>query len=562
MPPSKSKASPAPSPLGGKSTPPLRPQAEEKLKCRANPDPDHSCPEEKNRLLHELHAHQIELEVQNEELQRAQLELDEARTRYFDLYDLAPVGYITLCADGLIQEVNLTAATMLGVNRTTLFQRPFSDFVCGEDRALQLTHWRQLLATREHQGWSLRLVGANRSPFWVQVQARVGPRGEFRITFTDISENKQAEEKLRESEARYRRITEGLIDYQYTVRIEHGRAVETNHSPACEMVTGYSAEDFAADPYLWIKMVTPDDRPRLTAHLQPILAGKEINPIEHKIVRKDGEVRWVVDKFILHRDEAGAILSYDGVVKDITERKRTRELFLHTEKLSAMGRLAASIAHEFNNPLQSVMNVIKGVRRWGALKAEDAKLMELAFTECVRMRDLIKSLQEFNRPTANRAAPMDLHAAIDCLLLLAKKECLSKHITLATEYAAALPPYTGIEDQIKQVILNLLNNAVDACEQGGIVTIKTEFDQENIILRVQDTGIGIQPENLSHIFEPFFSTKPAVKGTGLGLFVSYGIVKTHRGEIEVQSEVGKGSLFSVILPRAKGENGLEKNSVG
>ena len=138
--------------------------------------------------------------------------------------------------------------------------------------------------------------------------------------------------ELRESEDRYRRITEGLTDYQYSVRVENGRAVETTQSPACVTVTGYTPEEFAADPYLWFRMVVPEDRELVRERVQQILAGKEVAPIEHRILRKDGEVRWVCDTTILFKDASGKLLSYDGVIKDITERKRAEEVLQNSQE--------------------------------------------------------------------------------------------------------------------------------------------------------------------------------------------------------------------------------------
>ncbi|MDD2915124.1 MAG: diguanylate cyclase [Gallionella sp.] len=138
-------------------------------------------------------------------------------------------------------------------------------------------------------------------------------------------ESEKLADALRESEARYKRITEGLTDYQYTVRIENGRAVKTTQSPGCVTVTGYTAEEFSADPYLWIQMVVPEDRERVREHVRQILAGKDVPAIEHHIIRKDGKIRWVNDTIILCRDDAGKLLSYDGVINDITERKQAEE---------------------------------------------------------------------------------------------------------------------------------------------------------------------------------------------------------------------------------------------
>lgn len=143
--------------------------------------------------------------------------------------------------------------------------------------------------------------------------------------FDRESERKRMEKALKESEERYRRITEGLTDYQYTVRVENGRPVGTTQSPACVTVTGYMAEEYAANPYLWIQMVVPEDRERVMQHVQRILAGQDVSPIEHRITRKNGETRWISDTTILFRDAPGKLLSYDGVIKDITERKQAEQ---------------------------------------------------------------------------------------------------------------------------------------------------------------------------------------------------------------------------------------------
>ena len=151
-------------------------------------------------------------------------------------------------------------------------------------------------------------------------------------SFLDVSERQRSAEALRKSEARYRRITEGLTDYQYTVRVEEGRAVETLQTAACARVTGYTAEELAADPYLWIQMVTPEDRDRVREHARRILAGEDLPAIEHRIVRKDSAVRWVSDTAILFKDDSGKLLSYDGVISDITERKRAEEALRLSEE--------------------------------------------------------------------------------------------------------------------------------------------------------------------------------------------------------------------------------------
>jgi len=230
--------------------------------------------------------------------------------------------------------------------------------------------------------------------------------------------------------------------------------------------------------------------------------------------------------------------------------ERTHRQLLHSEKLSAVGKLSASIAHEFNNPLQGIMNVLSGVHDRAQTNEEDALLLELALKECHRIRDLIMQLQNFNRPTTGRVSFVDLHELIDVMLLMTKEDFRSKGIAVEKKYAGNMPHIQGVDDLLKQVILNLLTNAADACEGGGIINISTAVLDQEVAIRIQDSGKGISAKNMPHIFEPFFSTKPQVKGVGLGLSVSYGIIKSHHGRIEVNSEEGHGAVFTIILPIA------------
>jgi PAS domain S-box-containing protein len=148
----------------------------------------------------------------------------------------------------------------------------------------------------------------------------------------EITLRKHAEAMLQESEQRYRRITEGLTDYLYTVRVQDGRAVETTHSEACVSVTGYRSEEFAAFPYLWLDMVVPEDRDHVIEYVKGILAGKQMSPIEHRIMRKDGQIRWVSDMPIVQVDSLGRLISYDGVIRDITERKHAETALQESEE--------------------------------------------------------------------------------------------------------------------------------------------------------------------------------------------------------------------------------------
>ena len=237
------------------------------------------------------------------------------------------------------------------------------------------------------------------------------------------------------------------------------------------------------------------------------------------------------------------------VLERTQELLETQKQYLHAEKLSAIGKLSASIAHEFNNPLQGILSVLKGLKKRAILEDEDRVLLEAIIVESDRMKDLIRSLQDFNRPSSDQKTVMDMHNALESILILQKSDFNGRGISVVRNFEEGLPQIMAVSDQIKQVLLNLLANAADACHKTGCeITVSTWQDKDRVAIAIKDTGIGINPSNIEHIFRPFYTTKAEVSGTGLGLSVSYGIVKKHHGEIRVESKPGEGTTFTVLLP--------------
>lgn len=304
------------------------------------------------------------------------------------------------------------------------------------------------------------------------------------------------------------------------------------------------------------------------------LAGEVIEIDDDRYKRPDGTIRrmrWKTHPWYSLRGDIGGVAVF---IEDVTERKRyekklrilnkrleekveqqTRELqktqarYLHAEKLSSIGKLSATIAHELNNPLQSVMTILKGMKS-AMLEEEDRTLLGLALSENQRMKNLLRNLLDFNRPSSGKKVLMDMHEAIDSVLLLCKTDFKHKKISTVLNYTKQLPPISVIPDQIKQVLFNLLSNAADAMENGGVITIGTWTEENRIAVAIKDTGAGIEPQIIDHIFQPFFSTKPGMKGTGLGLSVCHDIIKNHQGEIRVESQPAEGSTFTVFLPKS------------
>ncbi len=241
------------------------------------------------------------------------------------------------------------------------------------------------------------------------------------------------------------------------------------------------------------------------------------------------------------------------VEKRTSELKATHDKLIHSAKLSAVGKLTASIAHEFNNPICGIRNVLERINERiideTSLDDTHKELASLAIKECTRVAMLIKKLQNFQKPSSEIMAALSIHDAIDEMILMSKKRLKERKIVLETFYANNIPIIEAVSDQIKQVILNLIQNAEDAIpKRGGKITISTELNGSFVNINIHDTGSGIPHQQLSTIFEPFFTTKPAVKGTGLGLSISYSIIKKHGGSIEVKSCSDYGTTFTIVLP--------------
>lgn len=248
------------------------------------------------------------------------------------------------------------------------------------------------------------------------------------------------------------------------------------------------------------------------------------------------------------RNSAGEICSTVHVLKDITQRKREQRQMLQSEKLAALGRLSASLAHEINNPLQALSSGLHLLNRPGLDGKKRQQYLTVAGREVDRLINLVERMIGFYRPSTDKPLPTDVHILLDEMLLLAGKKLQHNHITVRQDWADNLPPVDATANQLKQVFLNLILNAIDAMPEGGRLTVSTgrAKDEATIYIRFADTGHGIAPEHQDHIFEPFYTTRP--EGSGLGLAISYSIVQQHGGRIKVESQPGRGTTFTVILP--------------
>ena len=334
---------------------------------------------------------------------------------------------------------------------------------------------------------------------------------------------------------------------------------------------GYTLEELQSLTPLDLK---PDfTRKELETILKPLRDGTEdLVVFRTQNQRKDGTFYPVECRIQLSHAESCPV--FVGIVEDITEKKKNEEelslhrhhleelvmqrtadlesthlQLLHAEKLSATGKIAASMAHEFNNPIYGIRNVLEKIMRRVVLGDNNKRFVQLAIQECDRVTMLIRRVLDFYSPSTDEKDWMDVHGSIDDMLLLLQKKFSMRGITLVKEYASDMPSIEVVPDQFKQVILNILQNAEEAIpEGGGRITITTSSANSMARIQISDTGTGISTQVMKNIFDPFFTTKPSVKGTGLGLSVTYGIIKKHKGDIRVDSLPGHGTTFTIFFP--------------
>jgi PAS domain S-box-containing protein len=348
---------------------------------------------------------------------------------------------------------------------------------------------------------------------------------------------------LNRSEHRYRRIFEASKDMILSTS-KQGRILDLNPSGFKLLGLNGNKEfknlklpDFFKNPSDWQRLLNQIEK-------QGFTPSSEID-----LQVADGGTRRVMLSAGTAQEVSGPVGSIHFLVKDIEQQRRMRAQLAQADKLASIGELSSGIAHEINNPLGIILGftqlMMRNLEDTG-LHA-DLKTIEKHTRHC---KSIVEDLLNFARTSNPKKEMCDVHRIITDVIQFIEKHTDTDKVKINKEFDERVGPLLLDQKNIKQVLINLIMNARYAVGAAGVITVKTKKDMlfGDVIVQVADNGIGIEKKNLSRIFDPFFSTKPTGEGTGLGLSVSYGIIKNHGGHIDAESEPGKGSTFTLKLP--------------
>ena len=386
------------------------------------------------------------------------------------------------------------------------------------------------------------------------------PDGGVVCVSRDMTAKRDAENARAQAEAKYRMLVEQVAAISYIAELGvHGEWLYV--SPQVETMFGFSAEEWLTDSRAWTKQVHPDDLKIVEAAEEASQRGERFQA-EYRVIRKDGRLIWVSDTAVVV-EGSGSHPLMEGIIVDITERKQLETQLQQARRMEAIGRLAGGIAHDFNNLLTIIKGYTELARNRPKISPELQADVERIEDASERASTLVRQLLAFSRRQVLQPKLVDLNSIVLGLDKLLRR-LMAEEIQMSTVPGKDIGTIKADPGQIEQVIMNLVVNARDAMPKGGRLTVETanvDLDAayasdhvtvkpgRYVMLAVSDTGTGMSPETVAHIFEPFYTTKESGRGTGLGLSTVYGIVKQSGGYVWVYSEVGRGSSFKVYLPR-------------
>ncbi len=476
----------------------------------------------------------------------------------------SPLGVFMTDTEGHVTYLNARSRQIFGITLMESMGEGWAKRVHADDRQRVLSTWFSFVTEGGDYHLEYRVQSSPDQTHWVETQAAPMRTEDGKLigyvgTVTDVTERKQAEEALRQSEERNRSIVETARDAIFTISPD---GVFTSLNPAFETITGWSQTEWIGKPFG--PLVHRDDFPLAMEMFARVMNGEKPPTFELR-VRAKNDQRVTVELTVTPQMQDGKVLGVFGIARDTTERKQLEEQLRQAQKMEAVGRLAGGVAHDFNNVLTAITGYSELLLRRLPEDDPHRRSVEEIHKAGNRAASLTRQLLTFSRKQVVQPKVLDLDSVVGDIEKMLRR-LIGEDIELQTALRAEGGRVKADPGQIEQVIMNLVVNARDAMPAGGKLAIETAnvtLDQEYarrhtdvapgdyVLLAVRDTGTGMTEQIKAHIFEPFFTTKGQGKGTGLGLATCFAIVKQSGGHIVVDTELGKGSAFKIYLPRVR-----------
>ena len=490
-------------------------------------------------------------------------QLSDSKTRYKTLFDHAADSILMIDKKGNIEAVNEREVDALGYPRQSLIGKPLADLIHPGHRKgtfellNKVREDGQKVPTREIEvSDAFQAIRAMEIDL---IRVEVGKSPSVMVQLRDIAERKRLEEQLhRYSESLEEKVQErtreieqakqyieSLLENANDVIYTLDSELRFTYVNSKVNVWGYKKEDLLGRPYL--SLISKRYRGRYLRDTLDI-GTKQVYEVE--MVSQDGKLRSVLVSVSPLRNEQGVPVGVLGIARDITERKTLEAQVRDAERLASIGQLAAGVAHEINNPLGGILNCLYNLRKGTLTPGRAEEYTHFMEDGLRRVQKIVRQLLDFSQQHKPELRSTDVNTLVERVLVLTNHTITAKQLTLHRECEPDLQTLMVDPHMIEQVLMNLVLNAVQATQEGGTITIRTRQQEGVCEIDVEDTGCGIPPEVRSNIFDPFFTTKRTGEGTGLGLSVSLGIVERHGGEMLVESEIDKGTKFTVRLPVA------------
>ena len=472
-----------------------------------------------------------------------------------ELLDLYPGLLILLSRDGAIRVVNRLTCQILKKTEDALLRSNFYELCLPAERDRVRLHVGECLDSLRLMSFQTKMLAEDGTPKDIDLSLRVYP-SDLSVGWRycvligrDISEEKKKELDL----LRFSKIAHFTVN-PVEITDPSGRIIYVN--PAFEQASGYREEEvLGKNPNIFgsgLQSTAFWKNMWETVRAGSVWVGEVVNR------RKTGEPYFSQLLISPIVDADAAIVGYFAVHRDISNQKYLEQQLVHAQKMESIGMLAAGIAHEVGNPLTSISSLVQVIQRTTQDEFTQEKL-ELIKSQIGRISRIIRDLVDFSRRSSYEIQPTDVNKTLHEAVEIVRVGRKAKQISFFVELDKTIPSLALVPDQIEQVFINILINAVDAIsilspEPGsagsreGKITVRSAVVGKELTVSIQDNGKGIPRETLPKIFEPFFTTKKVGEGTGLGLWVSYGIIKSFQGEIKVASTEGQGTTFTIILP--------------